>query len=73
MQNFGALRAPPPDLQNSPLLCEFLATRQPHPSSFFDENELDVNEGVFKLMKLHISILGEEIRQYFPDLEDFQK
>ena len=24
-------------------------------------------------MKLHISILGEEIRQYFPDLEDFQK
>ena len=24
-------------------------------------------------MKRHISIFGEEIRQYFPDLEDFQK
>jgi len=24
-------------------------------------------------MKRHISILGEEIRQYFPDLEDFRK
>ena len=24
-------------------------------------------------MKRHISILGQEIRQYFPDLEDFQK
>jgi len=24
-------------------------------------------------MKRHISILGKEIRQYFPELEDFQK
>ena len=28
---------------------------------------------VLELMKRHISILGEEIRLYFPDLEDFQK
>ena len=44
-----------------------------HLNSFLDENELDVNEGVLELMKRHISILGEEIWQYFPDLEDFQK
>ena len=24
-------------------------------------------------MKRHISVLGEEIRHYFPDLKDFQK
>ena len=42
-------------------------------NSLFDENELNVNEGVLELMKRHISIFGEEIRQYFPDLEDFQK
>ena len=45
----------------------------PYFNSFFDENELDVNKGVFELMKWHISIFGEKIRQYFPDLEDFQK
>ena len=45
----------------------------PHLNAFLDENELDVNEGVFEVMKRHISILGEEIRHYFPDLEDFQK
>ena len=26
---------------------------------------------VLELVKRHFSILGEEIRQYFPDLEDF--
>ena len=45
----------------------------PHLNSFLDENELDVNEGVLALMKQRISILGEEIQQYFPDLADFQK
>ena len=44
-----------------------------HLNAFLDENELDVNKGVLKVMKCHISILGEEIRHYFPDLEDFQK
>ena len=45
----------------------------PHLNAFLDENELDVNEGFLEVMKRHISILGEEIRHYFPDLEDFQK
>ena len=44
-----------------------------HLSSFVDENELDVNGGVLRLMKQHMSILGEKFRQYFPDLENFQK
>ena len=44
----------------------------PRLSSFLDENEVDVNEGVLELMKRHISVVGEEIRQYFPGLEDFQ-
>ena len=43
-----------------------------HLNFFLVENELDVNECVFKLMKQHISILGEEIWQYFSELEDFQ-
>ena len=43
----------------------------PYLNSFLDENELDVNNGVLELMKQYISILGEEIRPYFPDLEDF--
>ena len=41
--------------------------------SFLDENELDVNEGVLELTKCDFSIFDEEIRQYFPDLKDFQK
>jgi len=45
----------------------------PHLNAFLDENELDVNEGVLDVMKRHISILGEEIGHYFPDLDDFQK
>ena len=45
----------------------------PHLNVFLDENELNVNEGVLEVMKRHISILGEEIWHYFPDLEDFQK
>ena len=45
----------------------------PHLNVFLDENELDVNEGVLEVVKRHISILGEEIRHYFSDLEDFQK
>ena len=45
----------------------------PYLNSFFDENELDVNEGVLEFMKRHIFIFDEEIWQYFPDLEDFQK
>ena len=45
----------------------------PYLNPFFNENELDVNEGVLELMKRYVSICGEEIRQYFPDLEDFQK
>ena len=45
----------------------------PHLNAFLDENELDVNEGVLEVMKRHISILGEEIQHYFPDLQDFQK
>ena len=45
----------------------------PHLNAFLDENKLDVNEGVPEMAKRHISILGEEIRHYFPDLEDFQK
>ena len=44
-----------------------------HLNAFLDENELEVNQGVFEVMKCHISILGKEIRHYFPDLEDFQK
>ena len=39
---------------------------------FFDENKIDINEGVLELMKRHISILGKKMWQYFPDLEDFQ-
>ena len=31
------------------------------------------NKDVLELMKRHISILGEEIWQYFSELEDFQK
>ena len=42
-----------------------------HLNAFLDENELDVKEGVLEVMKRHISILGEEIRHCFPDLEDF--
>ena len=38
-------------------------------SSFLDK--LAVKKGVLELMKRHISVLGEKIRQYFPDLEDF--
>ena len=45
----------------------------PHLNAFLDENKLDVNKGVLKVMKRHISILGEEIWHYFPNLEDFQK
>ena len=45
----------------------------PHLKAFLNENKLDVNEGVLEIMKRHISILGEEIRHYLPDLEDFQK
>ena len=45
----------------------------PHLNSFLDENEHDVREGVLELIKRRISILVEEIRQCFPDLEDFQK
>ena len=45
----------------------------PHLNTFLDENKLHVNEGVLEVMKRHISVLGEEIRHYFPDLEDFQK
>ena len=42
-------------------------------NSFFNKNELDVNEDLLELMKRYVSIFGEEIRQYLPDLEDFQK
>ena len=45
----------------------------PYLNPYFDENELDVNEGVVELMKRHISIFSEEIWQCFPDLDDFQK
>ena len=45
----------------------------PYLNAFLDENELDVNIGVLEVMKPHISILGEEIRHYFFDLEDFQR
>ena len=45
----------------------------PHLNASLEENELDVNKGVLKVMKCHISILGEKIRHYFLDLEDFQK
>ena len=48
-------------------------TLLPFHISILDKNELHVNEGVLELMKRHISILGEEIRQYFRDLKDFQK
>ena len=47
--------------------------RFPHLNSFIHENNLDVNKGVLEHIKRHISILSEEIRQYFPDLKDFQK
>ena len=30
-------------------------------------------KGVLEVMERHISVLGEEIRHYFLDLEDFQK
>ena len=45
----------------------------PHLNAFLDENELDVNEGVLKVIKRHSFILNEEIWHYFPDLKDFQK
>ena len=45
----------------------------PHLNAFLDENELDVNEDVLEVVKRPISILAEEIRHYFPDLQDFQK
>ena len=45
----------------------------PQLNAFLDENGLDVNEGVLEVMKRQISIVSEEIRHYFPDLEDFQK
>ena len=45
----------------------------PHLNSFLDENTLDVSDGVIELIKRHFFIHGEEIRQYFHDLEDFQK
>ena len=47
----------------------------PHLNAFLDENELDVKEEK-RYSRGHEtphSILGEEIRHYFPDLEDFQK
>ena len=44
----------------------------PHLNAFFDENKLYVNKGVLEVMKRHISILGKDIRHYFPDLENFQ-
>ena len=45
----------------------------PHLNAFLDENELNVNEGILEVMACHISILREEIRHYFPDLEDFER
>ena len=45
----------------------------PHLNAFLYENKLDVNEDVLEVVKRHISILGEEIGNYFPDLEDLQK
>ena len=45
----------------------------PHLNAFLDKNELDVNEGVLEVVKRHISILDEDIRDFFPDLENFQK
>ena len=47
----------------------------PHLNAFLDENELDVKEEK-RCSRGHEtphSIIGEEIRHYFPDLEDFQK
>ena len=44
-----------------------------HVNAFLHENKLDINEGVLEVIKCPISILGEEIWHYFPDLEDFQK
>ena len=45
----------------------------PHLNAFLDENELDTNNDVLKIMKCHISILGDKTLCYFSDLQDIQK
>ena len=38
----------------------------PHLNAFLDENELEVNEGVLKVTKRHISILGKRNSALLP-------
>ena len=55
MQIFQALGAPPPDPQNSPLNCEFLATRLPH-FALFIIHHMDFRSFCFEQFFLHPSV-----------------
>ena len=45
----------------------------PELNQFLDDNELEANDDIIKVMKQHVSILSEEISHYFPNLQEFDK
>ena len=49
MQNFRALGAPPPDLQNSPPHCEFLATRLDNYRDYSEEQGEKFHQDIRKM------------------------
>ena len=45
----------------------------PQINTYIGENELNVDDYIFEVMKRHVLILRDEIAHYFPDLEEFEK
>ena len=45
----------------------------PYLNEFLDGNELQMSDVILEVMKLHVSILSEEISRYFPNLQESDK
>ena len=45
----------------------------PYLNEILDESDLQMSVVILEVMKLHVSILSEEISRYFPNLQEFDK